>query len=90
MRRETCKLCGDTNRVGFTVPDHIWEAATAGLLADRPGAYPYVLCLRDFTRLADEAGLEWDVEIEFYPVSLVSHWKGCSVWEGRPDLVAAR
>lgn len=57
--REICKLCWEVSRVGFTVPDEIWNAV----------APVNILCLGCFTKLADEAGLEWDRDIQFWPVS---------------------
>jgi len=32
-----------------------------------------IICLRCFTRLADEQGVQWDKEIKFYPVSFITH-----------------
>lgn len=48
------------------MPDEIWEAT--------PLTSKYaILCLGCFTRLADEALLPWDRQIEFWPVSLATH-----------------
>ena len=65
--REICALCYEVSRVGFWVPDGMWQAvAPAGHKED-------TICLRCFTRIADEKGLEWDGSIKFYPVSWVTH-----------------
>lgn len=64
--REICSLCHEVNRVGFHVPDEIWRAVTERFPS-------HVLCLACFTRLGDELGVEWDQEIDFYPVSWVTH-----------------
>lgn len=63
--REICKACWKPSAVGFSVPDEVWEQVTGwtGL---------GVLCLGCFTALADERLVEWDREIEFWPVSAVS------------------
>lgn len=65
--REICHLCHEVNRVGFYVPDRVWEAAV------HESHRHAIICLACFTRLADERGVEWDRGIEFYPVSRVSH-----------------
>lgn len=63
--REICKACNRESAVGFHVPDEIWEAT--------PRAVDLrVLCVGCFTHLADAAGLEWDRDIQFWPVSLVT------------------
>lgn len=65
--REICALCNEVSRVGFWVPDKIWEAAIH--ISHRND----VICLRCFTCLADEKGVQWDLEINFYPVSWITH-----------------
>jgi hypothetical protein len=67
VTRETCKACGRVSAVGFSVSDEMWQLATGG--------FPFVLCLACFTARADDAMLPWDREIQFWPVSLVSHWQ---------------
>ena len=67
MTRELCKLCYHINTVGFSVPDEIWRDVVPENLQES------VVCLSCFARLADEQMVEWDREIEFYPVSLVTH-----------------
>jgi len=62
--------------VGFHVPDLVWCKAIPTEFDDR------VLCLACFTRLADENGIEWDREIQFYPVSLKTHAAFCAAEEG--------
>ena len=64
--REICKLCYHVNRVGFSVPDEIWEFVVPEHLRRR------VVCLQCFTRIADEKRVRWDKEIEFFPVSAVT------------------
>jgi len=61
--REICCLCHEVSRVGFHVPNEIWELAVHGKHTNS------IICLQCFTRLADERGVEWDKEIKFYPVS---------------------
>lgn len=70
--REICKLCYHPNRVGFRVPDDVWCAVVPEAVRDS------VVCLSCFTRLADEALVRWDREIEFFPVSAVAHASGCT------------
>lgn len=67
MTREICKICYNVNRVGFSVPDSVWKEVVPSDFRDR------VVCLECFTRLADEKMVEWDREIEFWPVSLATH-----------------
>jgi len=62
LKREVCKVCGDIVRVGFRVPNDIWNAAVPAQWLDSS------LCLSCFTRLADEARISWADRIEFYPV----------------------
>lgn len=66
MTREICKLCYHVNAVGFSVPDEVWEMVVP------PHARNDVVCLSCFTRLADEKRIEWDAEIEFFPVSIIT------------------
>lgn len=65
--REICHLCHEVSRVGFWVPDEVWRAAL------HKSQQESIVCLRCFTRLADERGVEWDADIKFYPVSQVTH-----------------
>ena len=65
--REICKICYRVNAVGFAVPDQIWNAVV-------PESFCHsVVCLSCFTRMADEALIPWDREIQFYPVSMSTH-----------------
>lgn len=64
--REICRLCHEVSRVGFSVPDEIWAAGV------HVSQIHEILCVRCFTRLADERGVEWDEHIEFYPVSRIT------------------
>jgi len=65
--REICKLCYSVNAIGFDVPDSVWNAVVPGHVVNR------VVCLRCFTRLADEKFVHWDGAIQFFPVSLATH-----------------
>lgn len=65
--REICSLCHEVSRVGFHVPDEVWAAAV------HLSEVNSIVCLRCFTRLADERGVEWDRDITFAPVSWVTH-----------------
>lgn len=67
--REICHLCHEVSRVGFHVPDDIWQAAM------HKSDWNNIVCLSCFARLADERGVEWDNDIAFYPVSRISHDK---------------
>lgn len=64
--REICSRCHEVNRVGFHVPDEIWR------LAVHVSELNSILCLRCFTRLADERGVQWDEEVEFFPTSWIT------------------
>ena len=63
VHREICSLCHEVSRVGFHVPNRIWW------LAVHISQQNNLICLRCFTRLADERGVRWDDDIKFYPVS---------------------
>lgn len=65
--REICKLCFGVNRIGFLVPDSVWEEVVPEHVRDS------VVCLSCFTELADEKYVEWDRHIEFFPVSFLTH-----------------
>ena len=65
--REICKLCYHVNAVGFSVPDETWAAVVPEHVRDK------VVCLSCFARLADEKLIEWDRDIEFFPVSMATH-----------------
>ncbi len=69
--REICALCHEVSRVGFHVPKNIW------LFAVQKFHWDSIICLRCFTRLADERGVRWDQDIKFYPVSWISHVESC-------------
>jgi hypothetical protein len=64
MSREVCKRCGKESGVGFSVPDFVW-----GLVSRNRWN---ILCIGCFSELADALRIEWDMDIEFYPVSLVT------------------
>lgn len=63
--REVCGLCGRVSAVGFHVPDAIWRAVMGDSQA--------IACVGCFTRRADEKYVEWDRDIQFYPVSKRTH-----------------
>lgn len=65
--REICSLCHEVSRVGFWVPNHIWRAAVHRTQINS------IICLRCFTRLADERSVPWDENIKFFPVSWITH-----------------
>lgn len=65
--REQCKVCHHPNPVGFWVPDSVWERVVPAQFST------HVVCLSCFTRFADERLVQWDADIRFYPVSLLTH-----------------
>ena len=67
MWREICTCCGRVTRMGFTVPDEIWQKAIPSFYQNS------VLCIVCFGELADEALVPWDENIKFWPVSLKRH-----------------
>lgn len=69
MTREICKACWKINRIGFIVPNEIWNKSVPNFFKNK------VLCLDCFTTFADEAGIEWDKDIKFFPVSFLTHLK---------------
>ena len=77
--REICCACNHSSPVGFSVTDEIWEASVPVRFRDA------VLCIGCFTRFADEAGVQWDRDIKFYPISLVTHLGGGELVVGREE-----
>ncbi|HEX5704889.1 MAG TPA: hypothetical protein VFX97_16950 [Pyrinomonadaceae bacterium] len=76
--REICSVCGEVSRVMFGVPNEVWE------LVVHHSQLRNIICLRCFTRLADERGVEWDKDITFQPVSRIT--VDCIVTEtGHPE-----
>ena len=67
--REICSLCHEVIRVGFYVPDEIWKLVVQKYYQNS------IICLRCFTRWADEKSVEWDKDIKFFPESWKSHQK---------------
>lgn len=65
--REICGLCHEISRVGFWVPNKVWAATVHEHFRES------IICLRCFTRLADEKQVQWDAGIKFYPVSWITH-----------------
>ena len=64
--REICSLCHEVIRVMFWVSDEIWS------LSVHQSQTNSLMCLRCFTRLADERQVQWDKAIKFYPVSQIT------------------
>jgi hypothetical protein len=69
MTREVCKRCFRESAVGFSVPDDVWAAVKARALPHAGN----VLCLACFTEAGDELRIKWDRDIQFWPVSRVTH-----------------
>lgn len=67
LSREICKICYRPNRVGFYVPTKVWRKVIPKHLVNK------VVCLDCFTRMADEKLIKWDDDMEFAPVSFVTH-----------------
>lgn len=65
--REICSECGRVSPVGFWVPDRVWSKVMPD---DRQHD---VMCIMCFARLADQKMVQWDEEIEFFPVSKKTH-----------------
>jgi len=65
--REICRACGEISAVGFSVSDKVWEDSVPKHLRKN------VLCLRCFARFADENLIHWDKDIQFFPVSYLTH-----------------
>jgi len=67
--REICSLCNEVSRIGFHVPDKVWALTVhASQIED-------IICLRCFTRLADERGVRWDKHIKFFPISQITAYE---------------
>ena len=71
--RQICSVCQREYSIDFVVPNEIWELATH--INQRES----LICLDCFTRMADTRFVEWDKDIKFYPISLVSHIKKCNI-----------
>lgn len=65
--RERCGLCHHISPIGFWVPNEIWDAVV------HPHYHEAIHCLQCFTDRADAKLIEWDRDIQFYPVSFVAH-----------------
>jgi hypothetical protein len=61
---EWCQNCGRPSGTGFRVPDGVWAAALP------PALHDTTLCIVCFADFADHRLVEWDQDIEFFPVSL--------------------
>jgi hypothetical protein len=67
---EWCQRCNRAVVVGFNVPDEIWNA----IIKDKFN----VVCLLCFDELSEGTGIEWEENIEFFPVSRASWEADCS------------
>lgn len=67
--REICSLCHEISRIGFWVPDEIWAAII------HISKQQSIVCLRCFSRLGDEKGVEWDKNIKLFPISWITFQK---------------
>ena len=67
VTREICKICYHPITVGFSVPDHVWNEVVPEHLQGS------TVCLACFTRLGDEKEVAWDLGMECFPVSAVTH-----------------
>ena len=65
--REICALCHEVSRIGYHVPNDVWDTAVHTHWRND------IICLQCFTRVADEKGVEWDREITFHPISWITH-----------------
>lgn len=65
--REICSLCHRVNRVGFHVPNNVWQAVV------HKSNQNSIVCLECFSHRADEKYIEWDKDIQLFPVSLYTH-----------------
>ena len=62
-----CADCRQTVRVDFKVPDEVWRA----VFKETHG--PGYFCVQCFGARADERGVEWCLDIEFFPMSQRRH-----------------
>lgn len=63
ISREICKLCYTENPIGFNVPDEVWRTIVPEQVVNS------VVCINCFTRMGDAKMVQWDKDIEFWPVS---------------------
>jgi len=75
--REICAICGQVSRVGFLATDQAWQHAVHHYYQNS------LVCLQCFTLRGDEHLIEWDKDIQLFPMSLARH-----IREARPDQVA--
>lgn len=64
--REICDICFSVIRVGYEITVDDWFSALPKDLQKKN------LCLKCFTRYADEKRVAWDKSVKFFPVSLVT------------------
>lgn len=65
--REICQRCHKTSAVGFHARKDIWLAVAGRHWSDS------ILCLACFAQLGDEKHIQWELGIEFHPVSYATH-----------------
>ena len=82
LTRERCGMCHKISSVGFFVPNGVWAQAVHQHWRDS------ILCLACFTTMADEKMIEWEREIEFFPVSLRTHLEGVG-WQWSPRAMVS-
>jgi len=76
--REICSDCNEVSRIGFSVSDSIWNEAVGD---------NRILCLRCFTQRADFKYVEWDKDIQFFPVSKVTHRECADSWSNQLSVL---
>lgn len=69
MAREICSMCYGINRVGYGVDVQVYKA----VVPKEFHGLDKIVCLNCFTRLGDEKNVQWDNDMEFFPMSFISH-----------------
>ena len=64
--REICAACQKISPVNFSVPNDIWKIVV------HPSLQNDILCLMCFILRADEKLIEWDKDIQLFPISLAT------------------
>lgn len=72
-RRQICSVCHREYAVDFWVSSEIWELATHRSQRED------LICLDCFVRMADTRFVEWDKDIKFFPVALITHIRKCKI-----------
>lgn len=68
--REFCQRCHRLSPIGFHARDDIWEAVAGGHWRHS------ILCIVCFAALGDEKHVQWEIGLEFHPVSYVTFHDG--------------